>query len=167
MPQLPYWQLPEFSRSQDEEQPPTWMVAFLLPLEDTERDLFMTRLAVVDNLENWPDRPDAKPRRLLDVPWPFDFIPDSSIISAIFERGGKEPLIIIDERSKMDDTAILLYRSEGQDDHRVLRAPINRANILLSAAAEGKIDFKGEDFQPLGYETPAIMVSMRDTEFWL
>ncbi|KAJ5973856.1 hypothetical protein N7481_011066 [Penicillium waksmanii] len=157
MPQLPYWQLPEFSRDRSEEQPLTWRVAFLLPLEDTERDLFMKRLVVVDNLENWPDRPVAQPRRLLDVPWLFDFTPDSSIISAIFEQGGNEPLIIIDEQSKMDDTAILLYRSEGQDDHRILRAPINRANLLLSAAAEGTIDLKGEDFQPLGYDTPAIM----------
>lgn len=164
MPQLPYWQLPEFWLNKRVEQPPTWTVVFLLPLEETERDFFMKRLVIVDNLENWPDRPDAEPRRLLDVPWPFDFTPDSSIISAIFKRGEGQPLIIIDEQSRMDNTAILLYRSEGQDDHRILRAPIHRANLLLSAAAEGTIELHGEEFQPLGYDTPAIMVSMHETK---
>ncbi|KAJ5763980.1 hypothetical protein N7533_002661 [Penicillium manginii] len=157
MPRLPYWQLPEFSRNRRVEEPPTWRVVFLLPLEDIELDLFMRRLVVIDNLENWPDRPDAEPRRLLDVPWPIDFTPDSSIISAMFKRGGEEPLIFIDEQSRIDDTAILLYRTEGQDDHRILRAPINRANLLLSAAAEGTANLEGEDFQPLGYDIPAIM----------
>jgi hypothetical protein len=167
MPRLPYWQLPEFSRNRRVEEPPTWRVVFLLPLEDIELDLFMRRLVVIDNLENWPDRPDAEPRRLLDVPWPIDFTPDSSIISAMFKRGGEEPLIFIDEQSRIDDTAILLYRTEGQDDHRILRAPINRANLLLSAAAEGTANLEGEDFQPLGYDIPAIMVSIHDAKFRL
>lgn len=162
MSQIPYWTLPQFCWPNRIEYPPTWRVVFLLPLEDAELDQFMKRLVVVDN--DWPDRPDAEPRRLLEMPWLYDIIPDTSIIAPIFTRGRKEPLIFIDTQSMEDDTAIIAYQVEGQENPQSLRVPINRANLLLSAAVEGKVVLDGQEFQPLEYESSAIMVSLQGIE---
>ncbi|KAK5796699.1 hypothetical protein VI817_005983 [Penicillium citrinum] len=122
---------------------------------ETEIAQFMKKLVDID--KDWPDRPDAEPRRLLEVPWVHDFTPDSSIIAPMFVQGNESPLIFIDEQSKRDDTALLLWCNEEKKDHCTLRVPIKRANLLLSAAAEGKIVLEGEEFQPVGYDVPAIM----------
>lgn len=165
MPPIPYWQLPSLYWVSRVEHPPTWRVIFLVPLGETEIAQFMKKLVDID--KDWPDRPDAEPRRLLEVPWVHDFTPDSSIIAPMFVQGNESPLIFIDEQSKRDDTALLLWCNEEKKDHCTLRVPIKRANLLLSAAAEGKIVLEGEEFQPVGYDVPAIMVLIRIISgFW-
>ena len=80
----------------------------------------------------------------------------------MFTRGGNEPVIFIDEQSTRDDTALILHCTEGSDDHQTLRVPIRRANLLLSAAVQGKVVLEGEKFQPKGYDVPAILVSIQN-----
>lgn len=116
---------------------------FLLLLEETEQGKFMKRLAAID--KDWPDCPDTELRRLLEVPWLFDFIPGPDIISPMFSQAEQgESLIFTDGQSNIDDTALLLHRSEDGVNHHILCAPINRANLLLSAAAEGRVVLQGE-----------------------
>lgn len=146
MAQIPPWQLPNLSN--DAYSQPSWMVAFLLPMEDDERDQCMQKLITTD--ESWPGPPAAEPRRLLEIPWLHDLTPPSSVIFSIFKRSAYcNSMIFVDEQSRVDDTVILLHNNRGEI--QAVRVPINRANVLLSAAEEGIVKLEGPSVLPVGH----------------
>ncbi|KAJ6131046.1 hypothetical protein N7523_001506 [Penicillium sp. IBT 18751x] len=147
MARIPPWQLPNLS--DDAYSQPAWMVAFLLPMEDDERDQIMQKLISTD--KSWLDRPATEPRRLLEVPWLHDLIPPSSVIFSIFERSAyRNSMMFVDEQSRVDDTVILLH--DRRREIQAVRVPINRANVLLSAAEEGNVNLDGVPVLPNGLE---------------
>ncbi|KAJ5645603.1 hypothetical protein N7507_011614 [Penicillium longicatenatum] len=134
MSSIPIWQLPELLERDD--PAPTWMVVFTCPMKEEERDEIMQKLITVDN--DWPDRPTYEPRRLLQIPWLMDTPAYPSNIFSIVKRTEEpESMIFVDERSLKDDTVVLANYEQPEEKFGVLRAPIHRANVLLSAAAEG------------------------------
>ncbi|KAJ5641510.1 hypothetical protein N7490_005510 [Penicillium lividum] len=136
MTSIPVWQLPELRNEDAPTQ--TWMVVFLCPMEEEKRDEIMQNLITVD--KNWPDRPSGEPRRLLQVPWLLDTPAHPSILSSIVRRTEKaDSLIFVDEQALKDDLVILVHYDESGKKFESLRAPIHRANVLLSAAAEGTV----------------------------
>jgi hypothetical protein len=121
------------------------MVSFLCQMEDEERDQFMQKLISID--KSWTDPPAAKPRRLREVPWLHDLTPPSSVIFSIFKRSSyRNSMIFVDEQSRTDDTVILLL--SGKEGVQAVRVPINRANVLLSAAEEGNVVSEGIPILP-------------------
>ncbi|KAJ5263813.1 hypothetical protein N7478_011418 [Penicillium angulare] len=142
MPQIPVWQLPEFEDRSDSSEEPAWLVVFLFPTEDEERDQFMQQLITID--QDWPYRPEGSPRRLLQVPWLMDTSVSSSIICSIVKRAEtSESMIFVDEQSRTDNSVILVHYDESEDAFQTVRAPINRANMLLVAAAGEDICIDG------------------------
>lgn len=136
------------------------MVSFLLRMEDEERDRFMQKLISTD--EAWTDPPAAKSRRLLEVPWLHDLTPPSSVIFSIFKRSSyRNSMIFVDEQSRMDDTVILLHN--GKEGVQAVRVPINRANVLLSAAEEGNVDLEGTPILPSDSDEQDTKVYASDT----
>lgn len=134
MSPIPIWQLPELLERDD--PTPTWMVVFLCPMKEEERDEIMQKLITVD--DDWPDRPSCEPRRLLQVPWLIDTPAHPSILSSIVKRVEEaESLIFVDEQSLKDEKVILVNYEQSTNKFGTSRAPIHRANVLLSAAAEG------------------------------
>ncbi|KAJ5684784.1 uncharacterized protein N7477_001129 [Penicillium maclennaniae] len=129
MAQIPHWQLPNLS--DDAYSQPSWMVAFLLPMEDDERDLIMQKLISTDKA--WLDPPcyGAAPS------------PGSPLAA-------RSDPAVVDEQSRVDDTVILLH-NRGREIQAV-RVPINRANVLLSAAEEGNVNLDGVPVLPNGLE---------------
>ncbi|KAJ5080954.1 hypothetical protein N7456_013664 [Penicillium angulare] len=135
MPAIPSWQLPELEDRDDWSKDPAWLVIFLFPTEDEERDQFMQQLITTD--EDWHDRPPGSPRRLLQVPWLMDIPVSSSVISSIVKQEeASDSMIFVDEQSRIDNSVILAHYDEDDYTFHTVRAPINRANLLLSAAKD-------------------------------
>ncbi|KAL2819420.1 hypothetical protein BJX63DRAFT_381952 [Aspergillus granulosus] len=133
---IPSWLVPDiysFSRLGNS-IPPTWHVVFLCSLDDVERAAMMARLCSVDL--QWQDRPQVELRRLVEVPWLADWVPPTSII---FKTIRKDPLIFIDAQSRIDHTAIIVWRASKESSLEAARVPISRANILLGVAANGEL----------------------------
>lgn len=152
MSPIPLWQLPELVERDD--PTPTWMVIFLCPMTEEERDKIMQKLITVDG--DWPDRPSCEPRRLLQVPWLIDTPAHPSILSSIVKRAEiNESLICVDEQCLKDEKIILVNYEQSEKRFGTLRAPIHRANVLLSAAAEGIVL---EGSMPLPDSSEAIIV---------
>ncbi|KAJ5081333.1 hypothetical protein NUU61_009597 [Penicillium alfredii] len=141
------WQLPALYPPY---KPPTWLVVFLCPMEDAERRTIMTRLITVD--PDWPDRPQAEMRRLVEVPWLLHGTPPPSAIFKIHQiMTSVDSVIFVDSQSRRDDSAIILC--EGQPP-TVARVPMNRANVLLSAAAKGEWSLSADYPQVLPESPP-------------
>ncbi|KAJ6096857.1 hypothetical protein N7486_007603 [Penicillium sp. IBT 16267x] len=150
MSPIPTWQLPELLPRDDPS--PTWMVVFLCPMKEEEREEIMQKLIIVD--EDWPDRPSCEPRRLLQVPWLIATPAHPSILSSTVKRAEEiESLIFVDEQSLKDDTVILVNFEQTREMWGTLRAPFHKANVLLSAAAEGIVL---EGMMPLPDSSEAI-----------
>jgi hypothetical protein len=153
MSSIPIWQLPELLERDD--PAPTWMVVFTCPMKEEERDEIMQNLITVD--DDRPDRPPYEPRRLLQVPWLMDTPARPSNIFSIVKRAEEpESMIFVDEQSLKDDTVVLINHEKSKEKFGVLRAPIHRANVLLSAAAEG---MTLEGMMPLPDSFEAMKVS--------
>ncbi|KAJ5539111.1 hypothetical protein N7513_007443 [Penicillium frequentans] len=151
MSPIPLWQLPVLVERDD--PTPTWMVIFLCPRTEEERDKIMQNLITVDS--DWPDRPSCEPRRLLQVPWLIDTPAHPSILSSIVKRAEiTESLIFVDEQYLNDEQVILVNCKQPEKRFETLRAPIHRANVLLSAAAEGIVL---EGSMPLPNSSEAII----------
>ncbi|PYH94347.1 hypothetical protein BO71DRAFT_441079 [Aspergillus ellipticus CBS 707.79] len=150
-PTLPSWLLPSIYKSSrlGDRIPPTWHVVFICPMEDTERVTMMTRLNTVD--EKWPDRPQANMRRLVEIPWLTDWALPTSIIFPMFND---DPLIFIDDESRIDHTAILVWKASKESSPEAARVPISRANILLSIAANGELSSDYIRMHPESKEEP-------------
>ena len=134
MSPIPIWQLPELLER--DSPTPTWMVVFLCPMKEEERDEIMQKLITVD--DDWPDRPSCEPRRLLQVPWLIDTPAHPSILPSIVKRAEEaESLIFVDEQSLKDEKVTLVNYEQSTNKFGTSRAPIHRANVFLSAAAEG------------------------------
>lgn len=151
MSPIPIWQLPRLLKRYNPN--PTWMVVFLCPMTEQERDEIMQKLITI---EDWPDRPCSEPRPLLQVPWLNDTPAHPSIISSILQRAETtESLIFVDEQTLKDDKAILVVIEKCETRFSTLRAPINRANVILSSVAGGIIP---EEMMPLVESSEAITV---------
>ncbi|PYI08334.1 hypothetical protein BO78DRAFT_468551 [Aspergillus sclerotiicarbonarius CBS 121057] len=133
-PTLPNWLLPSIYSSSrfGDSVPPTWHVVFICPMEDTERVAMMAKLSSVD--EEWPDRPQAQMRRLVEIPWLTDWVAPTSAVFTLFND---DPLIIIDDQSRIDHSAIIVWKASGESSPEAARVPISRANMLLGIAATG------------------------------
>lgn len=129
----PSWLLPSISSSSrlGNRVPPTWHVIFICPMEDSERVVMMTKLSSVD--EEWPDRPQEEMRRLVEVPWLMDWTPPTSVIFTMLKD---DPLIFIDDQSRRDHTAIIVWKTK-ESSPEAARVRIGRANMLLAVAAQG------------------------------
>ncbi|OJK02128.1 hypothetical protein ASPACDRAFT_1854134 [Aspergillus aculeatus ATCC 16872] len=132
----PSWLLPslsEFSRFR-RTAPQTWQVVFICPMEDTERVEMMTELSSVD--KNWPDRPSTELRQMVEIPWLMDCVPPTSVIFTILKN---DPVIFLDDQSRIDHTAIIAWKSSKESSPEAARVPLGRANMLLAVVAEGGI----------------------------
>ncbi|PYH46068.1 uncharacterized protein BP01DRAFT_34979 [Aspergillus saccharolyticus JOP 1030-1] len=133
-PTIPSWLLPNiYSASRfDDSAPPSWHVVFICPMEDAERVAALTKLCSVD--EDWVDRPSTRMRRLVEIPWLMDRLPQ---VSVIFDIINNDPLIFVDDQSRKDDTAIIAWKASKDSVPEAARVPFNRTNLLLSVVAGG------------------------------
>ncbi|RAK98086.1 uncharacterized protein BO80DRAFT_467223 [Aspergillus ibericus CBS 121593] len=152
-PTLPFWLLPSIYSSSrfGESLPPTWHVVFTCPMEDPERVAMMTELSSTD--EEWPERPQAQMRRLVEIPWLTDWAPPTSIVFTLIKD---DPLIIIDDQSPVDHTAIIVWKSPGASSPEAARVPIDRANVLLGIAAKGELSSNYPRILPEPKQGPLI-----------
>ncbi|KAJ5754161.1 uncharacterized protein N7511_008314 [Penicillium nucicola] len=145
------WMFPEiFAQSRlGDRIPPTWQVVFLCPMEDEERTEIMTKLNTVD--EDWLDGPQTAMRRLVEIPWLMDWTPPTSVCFSIMKE---EPLIYIDDQSRIDHTAIIAWKSSKDSTPEATRVPIGRANMLLGVAAQGELPVSYTRMHPVPEEQP-------------
>jgi hypothetical protein len=103
-------------------------------MEDAQRVEIMTKLSTVD--KEWTDRPEVEMRRMVEVPWLID---QTAPTSAIFDILREDPVIGVDVRTSIDDSAIIIWRDPINSIPEAARVPIGRANLLLGVAAQGRL----------------------------
>lgn len=135
---FPLWQLPSIN-CHHYRAPHSRPIVFLCPLAEAQSSEILEKLCSVD--QTWAgDCPDAtvlKVQRVVAVPWLRDSAPSSASISSVIIRMSKSAwahasMIFIDGQSIVDGTAIVV-NNLGQTAEAA-RVPMNRANLILSAA---------------------------------